>query len=104
MVFFDLIKDNLIFFVDFSKEEELIKDFFFYDFDVIDFVLIVEGKKLYVVKVVLIDVLLVFRKMLIGEFKEKIMLELEFYGKEFFIFVLFLRCIFLREEFKLIGK
>lgn len=45
---------------------ELRKEYFFYDLDVIDFILVVEEKELYVVKVVLIDVLFVFKKMLIN--------------------------------------
>lgn len=97
-------KDNLTSSVDPNKDEELIKDYFPNDPDVTDFTLIVEGKKLHVAKVVLIDASPVFRKMLTGEFKEKAMSELELPGKQYSTFVPFLRCIFPREELTLTGK
>lgn len=68
-----------------------------HDPEVTDFTLIVEGKKLHVVKAVLIDASQVFRRMLTGEFKEKNMSELELPGKKYSSFGLFLRCLFPRE-------
>lgn len=56
-------KDKLTSPKDPNKDEDLIKDYFPYDSDVTDFTLIVEGKKLHVAKVVLIDASPVFRKM-----------------------------------------
>lgn len=96
-------KDKLTSPKDPNKDEDLIKDYFPYDSDVTDFTLIVEGKKLHVAKVVLIDASPVFRKMLTEEFKQKAMSELELPGKEYSKFVPFLRCIFPREEFTLTG-
>lgn len=52
---------------DLKKEHE----YFPHDPEVTDFTLIVEGRKLHVLKGVLIDASKVFRRMLTGEFKEK---------------------------------
>lgn len=71
--------------------------YFPHDPEVTDFTLIVEGRKLHVLKGVLIDASKVFRRMLTGEFKEKNMPELELPGKKYSTFELFLRCIFPRE-------
>ncbi|XP_055998847.1 RCC1 and BTB domain-containing protein 1-like [Ostrea edulis] len=77
------------------------KDYFPFDPDVADVALIVEGKKLHVSKMVLMDASPVFRKMFTGDFKEKTATELELPGKEYSTFVLFLRCIFPREYIKM---
>lgn len=77
---------------------------FEYDPEVTDFTLIVENQKLHVAKAVLIDASPVFRKMLTGEFKEKNMSELELPGKKYSSFELFLRCIFPKEYYELIGR
>jgi hypothetical protein len=81
------------------------KDKYFpYDPEVTDLALIVEGKKLHVCKMVLMDASPVFRKMFSGDFKEKDATELELPGKKYSSFVLFLRCIFPREYVTIDGK
>lgn len=78
-------------------ESEKECQYFPHDPEVTDFTLIVEGRKLHVLKGVLIDASKVFRRMLTGEFKEKNTPELELPGKKYSSFELFLRCIFPRE-------
>lgn len=73
------------------------EDTFPHDPEVTDFTLIVEGRKLHVVKAVLIDASQVFRRMLTGEFKENNTSELELPGKKYTSFELLLRCLFPRE-------
>ncbi|XP_061187122.1 uncharacterized protein LOC133195286 [Saccostrea echinata] len=79
-----------------EKEKEE-KEYFPYNPEMTDLTLIVEEKKLYVAKIVLMEASPVFRKMLTDEFKEKNASEIPLPGKEYSSFVLFLRCIFPRE-------
>ncbi|XP_062605188.1 uncharacterized protein LOC134266981, partial [Saccostrea cucullata] len=73
-------------------------DYFPYDPELTDLTLNVEEKKIHVIKAVLMDASPVFKKMLTDDLKEKNTTEVHLPGKEYSIFVLFLRCIFPRER------
>ncbi|XP_062568616.1 uncharacterized protein LOC134230784 [Saccostrea cucullata] len=81
----------------FKTPDEQEVDYFPYDPDLTDLTLIVEGRKIHVIKAVLMDASPVFRKMFTDDFKEKNEAEVCLSGKEYSSFILFLRCIFPRE-------
>ncbi|XP_062605187.1 kelch-like protein 15 [Saccostrea cucullata] len=83
---------------DYSAKDENYFDSFPCDPELTDLTLVVEEKKLHVIKAVLMDASPVFRKMFTDDFKEKNAAEVHLPGKEYSIFVLFLRCIFPREH------